>query len=62
VTRDAFKEQDRALRLNLTEIDLLGRQVSLLADYFAALSRLATTKAPEPSAPSSRTPSRRSMT
>jgi hypothetical protein len=47
VTRDEFKEQDRTLRLNLTELELLGRQVSVLADYFDALSRLATTKAPE---------------
>ncbi len=47
VSRELFKEQDKALRRNLTEIDDLGRHVSLLADYFGTLSRLATTEAPE---------------
>lgn len=43
----AFKDQDSAMRANLTEIDLLKRQVTLLSDYFSALSNLAITKAPE---------------
>lgn len=47
VDRAAFKEQDSAMRANLSELDLLKRQVTLLADYFTALSNLASTKAPE---------------
>ncbi len=47
VTEDELKKQDGALRQNLDAIDLLSRQVSLLADYFTALAALATSKSPE---------------
>jgi hypothetical protein len=45
-TIDQLQEQDQALRANLTEIRLLGRQLDLLAAYFTALKNLATSDAP----------------
>lgn len=47
VNRSQFAEQDQAMRANLTQIRLLQRQLQVLADYFTALSNLATSKAPD---------------
>lgn len=47
VTRAELKTQDAVLRSNLGELDLFRRQAVVLGDYFAGLSRLATTEAAE---------------